>query len=237
MALSLSITLVRLVSRAGTTNRWTGATGSEFRSRFGPAQRFGNAVARSTQTFGACHNVMKLSLLTIATVFFLSGISALAKDWRGIVPLHSTRADVERLLGRPDTDRGFMIFYDVAFSRVSFQFPQSACGEPGAVWNVSANTVTDIWVTQKPPHELKLGDVKLGDGFRTEKDPELDYILNYINDADGISYEVDKSSSDIIMLTKYFPAGKDNHMRCPNLNAPNKSLDASRDSVFLKMLY
>ena len=33
------------------TNRWTGATGSEFRI-IGPAQLFGNAVARSTQPLG-----------------------------------------------------------------------------------------------------------------------------------------------------------------------------------------
>ncbi|HYX29394.1 MAG TPA: hypothetical protein VE863_12590 [Pyrinomonadaceae bacterium] len=34
-----------------TTNRWTGATGSDFRIIIGPAYLLGNAVARSTQTF------------------------------------------------------------------------------------------------------------------------------------------------------------------------------------------
>ena len=33
-------------------NRWTGATGSDFRIIIGPAQLLGNAVGRSTQTFG-----------------------------------------------------------------------------------------------------------------------------------------------------------------------------------------
>ena len=165
--------------------------------------------------FGACRDVMRFSLLTIVALFFFAGISISARDWRGIVPLHSTRAEVERLLGPPDTDRGAAIFYNVDFSRVSFHFPQSPCGGPGASWNVAPNIVTDIWVIQNPPHEVRLGDIKLGDGFRTEKDPELGYILNYINDADGISYQVDKSWSDTITLTEYFPAAKDNHMRCP----------------------
>ena len=38
---------------AGITNRWTGATGSEFRIERDPANLFGNAVARSTQALGA----------------------------------------------------------------------------------------------------------------------------------------------------------------------------------------
>ena len=39
-----------LASTRRPTNRWTGATGSEFRIIIGPAQLLGNAVARSTQT-------------------------------------------------------------------------------------------------------------------------------------------------------------------------------------------
>jgi hypothetical protein len=33
------------------TNRWTGATGSDFRIKRDPAKLLGSAVARSTQTF------------------------------------------------------------------------------------------------------------------------------------------------------------------------------------------
>jgi hypothetical protein len=32
------------------------------------------------------------------------GNNAFAKEWRGIIPLHSTRADVEKLLGPPPND-------------------------------------------------------------------------------------------------------------------------------------
>ena len=40
------------MSRRRRTNRWTGATGSDFRIIIGPAQLLGSAVARSTQTLG-----------------------------------------------------------------------------------------------------------------------------------------------------------------------------------------
>jgi len=162
---------------------------------------------------------MKLTAF-IATVMLLTAASSYTKDWRGIVPLHSTRADVERLLGPPDTDRGSAIFYTIEFSRVSFHFPQAPCGRPGSLWSVASNIVTEIWVTHQQLHEVRLSDVNVSSGFRTQKDPELDYILYYKNDAEGINYEVDTrygtdANGAIVALTKYFPPAKENNLLCP----------------------
>jgi hypothetical protein len=41
-----------LLTEGNRTNRWTGATGSDFRIKRGPANLLGSAVARSTQTLG-----------------------------------------------------------------------------------------------------------------------------------------------------------------------------------------
>jgi len=41
------------------TNRWTGATGSEFRIKRDPAKLLGSAVAWSTQTLGFCCRVIE----------------------------------------------------------------------------------------------------------------------------------------------------------------------------------
>jgi hypothetical protein len=158
--------------------------------------------------------------LFMAALVVVAAVSTYAKDWRGIVPLHSTRADVERLLGPPETDRGSAIFYSIEFSRVMIEFPQARCSQPGSLWNVASNIVTDIWVTRRSPHEVRFGDINVSSGFRTEKDPELDYILYYINDAEGISYEVDTSygtdaNGAVVVLTKYFPPAKENDLRCP----------------------
>jgi hypothetical protein len=40
------------LSNRGRTNRWTGATGSDFRIKRDPAKLLGSAVARSTQPLG-----------------------------------------------------------------------------------------------------------------------------------------------------------------------------------------
>jgi hypothetical protein len=42
-----------------------------------------------------------LSVIGVFGALMISAINVHAEAWRGIVPLKSTRADVERLLGRP----------------------------------------------------------------------------------------------------------------------------------------
>jgi hypothetical protein len=43
-------------------------------------------------------NLLRVFLLVVLALVSATAIHA--KDWRGITPLHSTRADVDRLLGR-----------------------------------------------------------------------------------------------------------------------------------------
>jgi hypothetical protein len=51
-------------------------------------------------------------LIQIVCILLVSATSLAAKDWRGILPMHSTRADVEALLGPPKPpppDRAYML--------------------------------------------------------------------------------------------------------------------------------
>lgn len=54
-------------------------------------------------------------LMTLALL-----VPATAREWRGIVPLHSTRADVERLLGPPQP--GTVSGYRTETERVSIMY-------------------------------------------------------------------------------------------------------------------
>ena len=86
------------------------------------------------------------------------------KAWKGIVPLHSTRADVEKLLGRPTfEDSG----YDIEGERMLITYSARGCEEglPGG-WNVPANTVVSISLSSTK--DLKLADV-LGPGKNYEQ--------------------------------------------------------------------
>src|SRR5215218_2487899 len=77
--------------------------------------------------------------------------------WRGIVPLHSTRADVDRLIGRPNF-RGEL--YDFEGERASIIYTREPCtgGLQGA-YNVPCDTVVSIDIV--PKQRLMLSELNL----------------------------------------------------------------------------
>lgn len=81
----------------------------------------------------------------LACALLLMSEDASAKTWRGIVPLHSTRADVEKLLGPPNNeDSG----YDIDDEQTSITYGSRSCEKdlPGG-WNLPSNTVVEIRVS------------------------------------------------------------------------------------------
>src|SRR2546423_15604886 len=86
-----------------------------------------------------------------------------AKEWRGIVPLHSTRADVEHLLGKPKQDfEGILVSYRLPTETIDIQYAansQCTAEWPYDSWNVPKQTVTFIRVA--PRQETYLSDLKL----------------------------------------------------------------------------
>jgi hypothetical protein len=74
-----------------------------------------------------------------------------AKGWRGIIPLQSSRADVERLLGTPtkkESEEAYIYNFGNEVAVILFQ--SSSCdtglGRFGFGWNVPLGTVTNIGV-------------------------------------------------------------------------------------------
>jgi hypothetical protein len=87
------------------------------------------------------------SMTSIKIVFCCSLISGLAavcsaKEWRGIVPLKSDRADVERLLGVPNQRSAFGYYYRFHDVLAVVWFQSEPCDQCGWGWRVSPDTVT-----------------------------------------------------------------------------------------------
>ncbi|MFS8085108.1 MAG: hypothetical protein ACMG6H_05720, partial [Acidobacteriota bacterium] len=124
------------------------------------------------------------TITLLACVLVLAPKAASAKTWRGIVPLHSTRADVERLLGPPTLeDSGYEIDDDRAF----IVYASRGCREglPGG-WNLLQNTVVEIRVSSD--REIILADV--AGSMKT-----LEHIygvntsqIDYLNSEEGVRY-------------------------------------------------
>src|SRR2546423_11066298 len=93
---------------------------------------------------------MSLRIPLLVLLFFLVSHESNAKSWRGIVPLKSTRADVERLLGKPNS----LGRYQFADERAYINYREYSCTgaylplrEDNCECFVSKDTVVSIHVT------------------------------------------------------------------------------------------
>jgi hypothetical protein len=150
---------------------------------------------------------------------------AAAKGWRGIVPLHSTRADVEAILGKPeDPKREHSLIYNTAKEIALIDYSGGgSCGLGG--WRVPAGTVTSIMVS--PKGELKLSDLHINESkYRKVHDPETpaERFL-YIDDTEGET--IDVFQGRVVTIT-YSPSAEDEHLRCP---APEASTQISNHPI------
>ena len=155
--------------------------------------------------------VINILLIVLATLTPSQG-----KEWRGLAPLHSTRADVERLLGPPVTDRLDIAFYEFQKESVSFHYANGSCGVESSGWNVPRGTVITIRVRPRP-NLLRLADLKLDESkYKKETNGHVWNIVSYINVEEGISYDVDTSAGGMVTAVEYCPTAKDAYLRCPD---------------------
>lgn len=135
------------------------------------------------------------------------------QGWRGIIPLRSTRADVERLLGRPTAPCKEGCDYTTENEGVFVRYSVEPCTKGSAnSWRVPRDTVIEmsIYPAVKPRwSDLKLNRRK----FTRTKDPELHGYLIYTNEEKGVTYEVDDQG--VVSGIRRFPSIKDDRsLRC-----------------------
>ena len=151
---------------------------------------------------------IKYVLLLAALITLSSGV-ALGKGWRGIEPLHSTRSDVEKLLG-PSHVGGYSYELENEKVYISYQNPDSECGKKWGLFNVPLNTVLGIIVVpneKKPLAEFGL-DRMYVKGLTCMPDS-----VNYFNEDEGINYSVTKG---LVTQITYGPGLKDRRLlACP----------------------
>src|SRR5215212_9995136 len=134
-----------------------------------------------------------------------AGVRPKELEWRRVVILQSTRADVERLLG-PSEMPGYLVVYSLPEGSVSIEFAtQSGC-EPHreGFWNVPEWTVEEVTYTPfKAPPRFKSLNL---DMTRFRKEPGGSHtpdIVGYVDDEEGVSYTVDPDGS--VHNIVYFP--------------------------------
>jgi len=154
-----------------------------------------------------------ITLKMIGHILFLSVVTLgflQERGWRGITPLHSTREDVERLIGPPIRPGG--ITYDLKTERVNVVYSDGVCRKGQASeWNVPSGTV--IGITIYPQTKLTLSDLRIDmSRFKKFINPHNPDSVFYNDDENGISIGTQHGEVDVV---QYLPTRKDSYLRCP----------------------
>jgi hypothetical protein len=151
----------------------------------------------------ACTRLIVCLLMVVCLI-----ASATAKPWRGIVPLHSTRADVLRILGKPTR---FDYIYDFDEGTVRIMYAKQRCeqGVPSGWgnWNVAPDTVINISVEADFPVK-KLGIRNL-ERYKWYTDDTL--ATYYRLPKEGLEYSVRDGR---VLEVTYGPTENDKSLLC-----------------------
>jgi hypothetical protein len=133
------------------------------------------------------------------------------QGWNGIVPLHTTRSHVEKILGPPTESCDKQCNYKKGDDRVFIRYSGEPCSQ-GNSWRIPADTVIEISVYQgrKPRiSNLRLDRRK----FKKTYDLELHGYYWYENEEAGVAYEV--SAEGRVIGNYWFGASADDKkLRC-----------------------
>jgi len=109
-----------------------------------------------------------MKLVNVGAVFIVVSIGSLlyaqnrVNEWKGLVPLHSTRTDVENIFGPPSKtyrDAFYESVYETEQEFIRVQYSEGTCRENRhSTWNVPKDTVIAVTVSPKrrtSPEEFK----------------------------------------------------------------------------------
>jgi len=147
-------------------------------------------------------------LLKTVLLLLLLPASSEGKAWRGIVPLHSTRQDVERILGRSNDLCNCI--YKSRMEVVTIDYSHETCMTNPTGWRVPRSTVLSINVSTVIPQKLSALNLDLSK-FKVRRDLHTG-ALYYSNDEEGIMHQV--TDKGLVALTVYYPSTEDLKLKC-----------------------
>lgn len=159
----------------------------------------------------------KLAFTTL--VFLLSANSAFAREWRGVVPLHSTRADVMRLFNQC-SDQKEACRFTVGTEAVHILFSGGLSAEHRDCMN-ALPPETVMFIEVEPREKLKLRDLHLDKRHLKHfnaSDPAVNGYKGYCSD-DGLLVSLFKNR---ILQIVYIPVEAE-LQRCSSFYAQAES--------------
>jgi hypothetical protein len=149
---------------------------------------------------------------TCALITFASDASA--KPWRGIIPLHSTRAQVRKLLGKPIIGGdGTLDLYELKEGRVHVMYARHPCevGLPAdwGNWRVPRDTVVNISIQlheEIPLKRLRIRNIERYKWYTGDSGATY-----YHDRVRGLEYQVQEG---MVTAITYGPMSRDHSLQC-----------------------
>jgi hypothetical protein len=135
--------------------------------------------------------------------------------WQGLIPLHSTKEDAEKILGAPKRE-GIAYFYETEKEKVTISYSRGQCAEnKSSKWNVTKGTIISIMVVPKEPLFASTF-VKDLQQFERGKVPHMEGAFYYRKKDNSISFEtrVLPDNEERITDILYSPSEKESKLRC-----------------------
>lgn len=141
--------------------------------------------------------------------------SAVLNAWQGFVPLRSTRADVERLLGASRSSLGEIYSYITPENKVDISYSADPCAVGGAHrLGSGVDVVMKIVVSPQKTILVKSLGLDKNRYSRIQNDHPENWV-HYLNSAEGITVDaVLNDGCEEVLSFIYLPTSRDLELRC-----------------------
>lgn len=143
--------------------------------------------------------------------------------WQGIVPLRSTRTDVEQLLGPPRSSLGEIYRYDTPENQVDVSYSSDPCKSNGANPQGSAADVV-LKITVSPQKTILVQNLGLDKNkyTRIQNDHPVNWV-HYLNSVDGITVDaILNNGCEQVIRIIYQATARDRELRCARKSEKKK---------------
>jgi hypothetical protein len=144
-----------------------------------------------------------------------SQLQPATNSWRDLVPLRSTRAEVETRLGKPTFSFGTRYRYENENEKVEVIYSAGSCELSGADrWNVPKDVV--IWMEVYPRKTSPIKEIHLDPKkYRRVQRWHPENLVRYENEEDGVVvHAIIWAKAEELYFFEYQPTAKDRALKC-----------------------
>jgi len=137
-----------------------------------------------------------------------------ANSWKTLVPLRSTRADVERMFGKAEIPNGGYHLYKFEKEKVFFTYTYGNCVTHDRGWNVAADNILEIEIIPQTPLLLAETGFDLKKFRQTESYHPRATIYENQEDGVTISTRILRVAEEVMSI-KLQPSIRELEFACP----------------------